>query len=210
MTSDKNSENKALHSKEQFAALGRFVQSFEQMVEAVRFGCHTMHMRPGPQTDMLRVVWHHRAMTAAPLFDIYRAMLAIFVSSENSVLTAEEQKFVIDVMKEEASEYSDLTKIRNELVHGTWFIGYGSADQEDYSEFLVTKTKVGASGTTQSEMPKTVGELSAFEKRCERLDRVLRWLPMFTLLTGRPEMPGPRISERMVRVDGRWDNPGYS
>ena len=81
----RKSEAYQKNTKEQYETLGRFVEAFEMMVDEVRTCC-MMLMGPNPFDDRLPLIaFHHGAMTAKPLFDIMRAMIAQLAKRDDTI-----------------------------------------------------------------------------------------------------------------------------
>jgi hypothetical protein len=111
---------------------------FEMMVDEVRSSCMTL-MGPNPFDDRLPLIaFHHGAMTAKPLIDIMRAMIAQLAKRDDTI-DDDERPIFKGVLTQLAREYGDLVNMRNNLLHGTWFIGYSSVDDPDAAEFYVRK-----------------------------------------------------------------------
>jgi hypothetical protein len=121
-------------TKDHHASLGRFVEAFELMVYQARNSCLEMFRGlAGPQSypqmydSLLHIVFYNQFLTAKPLFEIMRAMTAEVLNDdkfrEANKLSAEECSTFLGVLTQINSEYADLVGIRNNLLHGTWFIG---------------------------------------------------------------------------------------
>jgi hypothetical protein len=67
------------NTKGQYEALGRFVEAFEAMVNETRSASISILSRVGAQANLLDVVFHHSALSAKPLFEIMRALVADFL-----------------------------------------------------------------------------------------------------------------------------------
>jgi hypothetical protein len=160
-----NSEAYEKNIKEQFETLGRFVEAFENMVDEVRSSCMLL-MGPNPFDDRLPLIaFHHGAMTAKPLFDIMRAMIAQLAKGDD--IDDDERPVFKSVLNQIAREYNDLVNMRNNLLHGTWFIGYSSTEDPDAAEFYVRKQTSTKDGLGLLDLPKTAEELRALKVRCE-------------------------------------------
>jgi len=70
--SDDNAYKK--NTTEQYESLGRFVEAFERAVNELRECSITLIERDGKHTRLIEVALHHQALTAKPLFDIFRAL----------------------------------------------------------------------------------------------------------------------------------------
>lgn len=204
MSEETVDERRARQSAAQFEALGRFVQSFERMVQAARGGCQWVTQGSMLQAKLMVLVWNHQMMTAKPLFDLYRAMLTAIVQEFGDQMDPAERGATLSILSEEQREFDVLISMRNTLLHGNWMIGSGHQGQEDFSELKVFKLKTTSQGVRHSSTPKSVVELMALVDRCERSGRVLTWLPHMLL-----DDRGPRVTRNIIRrADGKWEVPG--
>lgn len=177
-----NKEVQAKNTKEQYEALGRFVEAFELLVDEVRGTCvdrvweavtndtglayeFDSHYRKG----LIEIPFHNQNMTAKPLWDIMRAIIADILSQPNHPSHTERSHFksLLGFME---SEYSSLYNKRNALLHGTWQIGYGSPDDVNSEKVRIKKMQTTADGLTEvKELPQYVTELSSLTDRCDNL-----------------------------------------
>jgi hypothetical protein len=158
------------NTKEQYEALGRFVEAFEAMVNEVReicieSICHSVGS--GEREHLVEISFHHQSMTAKPLFDIMRAIIAEIVSLEDNPNYNDREVFR-DVLRHIEKEYSELYWKRNDLLHGTWLIGYVSNDDPNASRFDIRRYKTTADGLTRTmQLPRNAEELLALASRCD-------------------------------------------
>jgi hypothetical protein len=156
---------------------------------------------------LLEIVFHHQALTAKPLIEIFRAIVAELVDDSleaqrdeaNNIadpdppllagpngkpmpFTVKDQESFLGVMKVIQDEYNDLTSKRNNLLHGTWFVGYPSIDDPFSAEFLVRKFATSKTGLTAIDLPKNAAQLKALSDRCESVRSWIGWLEL--CLTG--------------------------
>lgn len=155
-----------LQTTEQFAALGRFVQAFEGMVSAFRSSIIFVFGGGLHNQQLLNILLHHRAMTAQPLFEVMRAHYAVKLDQLGDSADPAERAVVDAAMSYLSRECNDLFSIRNNLLHGSWYIGWASQDQEDFSKILAYKHKVGGSGLSTASMPASSADLDALTARC--------------------------------------------
>jgi|HubBroStandDraft_6_1064221.scaffolds.fasta_scaffold251583_1 hypothetical protein len=160
----------AKNTKEQYEALGHFVHSFEWMVNEVREICIERvcsGIGSSERQQLVEISFHHQAMTAKPLFDIMRAIIAEIVNIETSPYYAERTIFR-DLLTHIEKEYSSLYWKRNDLLHGTWLIGYVGDDDPNASQFDVRKYKTTADGLKRAtKLPKNAIELLDLAARCD-------------------------------------------
>lgn len=151
--------------------LGQFVEAFEQMVHEVRSACEFLLDPELKRQSAVSAAFHHSVMTAKPLFDIMRAVVAETLKNtkmraKHEIDEAAENIFH-GVLQTIGNEYNNLTNTRNNLLHGTWFMGFGSVI-EPGSDFLVYKMSVSKTGIAPMELPKNTEELLALAARCRK------------------------------------------
>lgn len=161
-------------TKEQYEALGRFVQEFEQMVDAARFGCLMITAGNGREQQRMNIVLHHSALSAMPMFEIFRALLGTIIYRDGFDIA--EQKIFTSVIKDVHERYRSVASKRNDLIHATWYIGWASEDQQDFSEFLAKKHKVTGDQLKLAKNPTNTTELELITQECSRLNEVIRAL----------------------------------
>lgn len=165
-------DNYTKNTREQYETLGRFVEAFELMVNEAREICIERicaGIGSSEREQLIEIPFHHQAMTAKPLYDIMRAIIVEIVNKPTSSHNADAAKFK-SLLGHIAGEYDHLSSKRNELVHGTWFIGFVSHDDPDAKEFFIRKYKTSADGLVSAkELPKNASELLALRDRCDVL-----------------------------------------
>jgi hypothetical protein len=153
--------------------LGQFIEAFEMMVHEVRIDCIWLLSADFPlrRQQLISIPFHHQALSAKPLFDVFRTILMDMIGHDkfrrDYGLTDSDIKNFSGVLSTIAREYDDLANKRNSLLHGTWFVGYRGADDPDASTFHVSKYTPRASGLTKLELPSTASELDALRTLCE-------------------------------------------
>ncbi|MGY3584438.1 hypothetical protein ACVIGB_006504 [Bradyrhizobium sp. USDA 4341] len=193
--------------KEQYETLGRFVEAFELMVHEVRELIITVCSDCGrfPNDTQFETIVHHQALTAKPLMDILRAVVADVLQTvthcrssnmpldndhplwTHTISEAEGER-LLDVLGFVASKYEKLVNRRNDLLHGTWFVGYGESDNPEGAEFYIRRFRTTAKGLTPaSGLPKTASELRDFTKRCTA---VRDWISKIDAIVHRTEKVG--------------------
>jgi hypothetical protein len=171
-----NQEELLKNTTEQYAALGRFVEAFELMVNEVREICiENICASVGgiqQRERLIEIAFHHQSMTAKPLFDIMRTIIAETVNVEASPHYADRMA-IKKLLGHIEAEYNHLYNKRNELIHGTWMIGFVSHDNPDAREFVVRKYKTTSDGLAEAQLPKNAIELLDLVTRC---DEARTWL----------------------------------
>jgi hypothetical protein len=173
------------NTQEQYAALGRFVEAFERMVHEARDGAnslmlHGYHLDPLTAlqiSTLISIPLYHQALAAKPIFEIFRALLMEKITdpSYRKTYNITDEHVVIfgGALGAISGEYEFLANKRNELLHGTWFIGFTDETNPHAAQFQVNKYKTTGSGMSKLELPKTAPELDALSERC---DEALTWI----------------------------------
>ena len=181
-------------ARDQFAALGRFIQSFEGIVSTLRWHSHRImlgdHLGVGnpdakammPWWNITSMIFHHQVMTAYTLLDIWRSLLAEKCQALKNlgILSERGGKVVEGVSAEIAAEFKDICEQRNRLIHASWRIGRWTP-VEKFSDLGVEKYKLGADGFgKRTDLPKNFEELMECGAQCRRLhDKFGRFLQFF-------------------------------
>jgi hypothetical protein len=150
------------------------------------------------------VVFHHEAMTAKPIFDIWRALLVTMKSLHEANAPSHDGPDDIATMnrilKYIAKEYQTAVGNRNMLLHGTWFIGWGNETTEDFSNLDLMKAKVTATGLTYMATPKSKEEIIALTQQIA----ALRPLIVEATMDAKRNV---RFQDRFVKAGLVWTAP---
>lgn len=185
--------------KEQYEVLGRFIEAFELMVSEVRNICIMLLAHDGNNGDLLAIAFHHQALTAKPLFDIMRAIISVLVA-KSSHRAYPHRDFYRNLLGDLQRQYDYLVNMRNNLLHGTWFIGIGRSGLDpDHIEFHLEKYATTKDGLKMLELPRTAKELKEFIKLC---DETLAWIE--NIGTSLDPIMNVEIKELFAYRDGKW------
>jgi hypothetical protein len=185
--------------REQYTALGRFVEAFEALVNETRDCCLEIVLGSGvANIRLVEIAFHHQAMTAKPLFEILHAMIAEIIK-EPIAPEYPEREIFSQVLKQINKEYMDLANKRNNLLHGTWFIGYSSPDDPDSKTFQIRKFRTSQNGLKQLELPTEASELDALTIRCIA---ARDWLSLLCACLGGTKAAFS-VRERFYHPDGK-------
>jgi hypothetical protein len=144
------------------------------------------------QYKLLQVAFHHQTLTAKPLFEIMRAMIAEIVNVPIH-RSYSDKEFYRDLLGHVQKEYNDLANTRNNLLHGTWFMGATTFSNPESENFYLHKYTASKHGLTELRLPKTARELRELSERCENL---LPWLEN--------RVRTVKIRDLFNRQDGVW------
>jgi hypothetical protein len=188
-------------TKEQYEALGRFVEAFEAMVGETRDCSINLLQTDHRSSVLVDVAFHHSALTAKPLFDIFRALVVGFLELPDIAVTPEDQTIFRGVLRTIASEYDDLTKIRNTLLHGTWRIGYSTNEDPNSETFFLDKFKLTGDGIKREDVPNTAFQLLNLKDRCED---TRNWIASIHACVPHPDRSHDPVAERFICKKGKW------
>lgn len=158
-------------TKELYAGLGEFVACFELLVFwGLRL--QLINLWSGNSRDLQKLVQPAVAdLTADPILKIYQATYSTAI--QQSGLSQEEkvegEKILADVCK----DVRDLIKTRNEIVHGTWHIGWASSEDTDFSVAGGVKPTNTKSGVEHRNISRTRAGFDKHIDECRRLRDLL-------------------------------------
>jgi hypothetical protein len=185
--------------KEQYETLGRFVEAFELMVNAVRRVCIDLLPHDGNHDHLIEIVFHHQVMTAKPLFEIMRATIADLLKNVSHRAHGD-RDFFNDLLSFVQKGYDDLVNKRNNLLHGTWIIGTRSGRDPDASQFYLFKYTTTKHGLEMLKLPRTTTELRELTKRC---DETRAWIENIGVSLD-PIRTGVKITELFEKRERGW------
>lgn len=175
-------------TKEQYAAIGKFVVKFELVCFYLRSTMSNFLQSSGlKKQELARIVFGHRSMTADALREVYMAM-TVELYGDNVVL------------KDFRSRFQRLTEKRNDIVHGTWFVGWASEDQEDFSAIRGFKDSISKSGSGFKPLPESVEKIAALTREAEELGSLVSRLDGCFRC-------GFKVSKNFVQENGKWVVP---
>ncbi len=149
---DRNAAYEA-QTTEQYAALGEFMTEFEQICHALRLSFVFLLQGKGLKDQTVaNIIIGNRAISAGPLIEIMEGLVGHLVG-KNPV--------GMQIFGKTATRFRNLTEIRNDFVHGTWFIGWANPEDTDFSEIRGYKLNPNKKGMTLKVLPKSVDEIRA-------------------------------------------------
>jgi hypothetical protein len=201
MPDETRDEKYSRQTSENFAALGRFVQEFELLVSSVRTSCvFLLGCNNSPKHQQLvNVILCHQSLTAGPLFQIMRGLYAAHIREFPEHVRDDNQDVILKVLAYCATQYDDLANKRNNLLHGTWFIGFANGEQEDFSELQVHKFCVTKNGCEPAKLPKSAAELSKLTDECQELRELISRISVTFHISS-----GSRVAKNVRLENKRW------
>ena len=153
-----------------YAAIGRYVEAFEQLVLIIRTACVLITSgNSGQQQRLMNVVFNHRSMSADNLFRIFRSLMAEIL--KDAPISAEDHDIITSALTQADKEFQDVVSKRNDHLHGTWFVGAGNSASEDWSVPGFIRMKATNQGLDIMPGPRASTDIDALAADCERLNR---------------------------------------
>jgi hypothetical protein len=137
-------------------------------------------------------ILNHHSITAKVLLDSCCSMILL-----SHIGDADVKDIVTDLRKRFEKEI----EIRNDYLHETWFFGWASESQQDFSDITAFKaTSSPAKGLGQKQLATSVAEL---QRRIDALDELNdAFRRLFGCLIGKFQ-----IKKNFIRYEGRWVSP---
>jgi hypothetical protein len=115
------------------------------------------------------MVFHHAALTAEPLVEIWRALLAEHCRAMPK-LSPQGLVVAQNIAAEIQSQFQKLIEVRNRLVHASWHIGHWPPFDRDTSRVMVDKYTVNKGGLgKRHDLPVHFHELLDIAKQASHL-----------------------------------------
>lgn len=166
MNEDERQKKLKEQSDELYRSYGEFSVKFEHVCHAIHTAMVFMLQMDGLKNQQVAQVLL-AGHTADPLRSLFSALVA-----ETQRLDQTDKKILDSVLK----RFQALTERRNDIIHGTWFIGWASATDTDFSVASGHKhhrSNKGASSKTFSYSP---ADFQALAKEAEALAAIFHRL----------------------------------
>ena len=208
-TENENGRNAAYESQttEQYAALGQFMTEFEQICQTLRLWFVFLLGGKGLKDQTVaNIIVGNQAFSAGPLIEMMEGLVGHLVGDavKRKIITKEEAKVGKDIFGKTASRFRKLTKIRNRIVHGTWFIGWASPEQTDFSEMHGYKPSPNKKGMAIKELPKSVDEMHAYIAEAKNINALFWRFNGCMQLANRTPGEGDFSKNFTKADDGSW------
>ena len=163
--------NYETQTNESYAILGRFVVEFEHLVFALRLILEGQ-IGSGPAghrgVQVLTI-----ELTAYPLGKAFNSFALLRTQGNERAGKA------INLFRK---EFEALNEIRNDLVHGTHFIGWASADQIDFSDPDIIRVKNRTGGVEPSGISISHSSMNAYLAKAQELTKIARAIGVHLIL----------------------------
>lgn len=151
---------------EKYSMIGKYVVSFEETVNQLRFTLQLMLQQQGLKTWKIgEIIFEQKQFTAEPL-------ISCFESIANEILKQEDSsKEILKKISEFRKKFSNAIVTRNDLLHGTYHFGENSKFIGEISEdyFHVTKGSPNKEGARKKQVASTNNDIKKF---LDELDQI--------------------------------------
>lgn len=172
-------------SDDLYREIGRFVVQFEHMCFELRAGITFTLQKFGLKNQQLAHILTSE-LTAEPLRTLLQSLLSEIEEFDDS-----DRKIFKAIFK----KAQDLIKSRNDIIHGTWFIGWASEDQTDFRIANGHKLQRKASGLAVKELNYSPKDFMALSEECAETEKLVSrlWVSIINDL---------KISKNFEIIDG--------
>ena len=153
-------------TKELYRAIGEFTVSFEYMNDAI-WNCAMWRLQAAGLNDQSIAQILLAKLTADPLRELLRSLLG-HMHSPNP----KEEKIIANLF----NRHKKITENRNDYLHGTWYIGWGNAETEDWSVAHGRKLDRNKQGANVKAFEKTAADFDALTREANALGDSFRRL----------------------------------
>ncbi|MFN3343149.1 MAG: hypothetical protein ACK40M_10660 [Flavobacteriales bacterium] len=155
-----------LQTNKLYSAYGKFAVEFEQMCESIRHCLiFTLHSSGLKEQKFARILLADQ--TASPLISKLTAFVAEVYSKEPDKVKYLQPLFKFCI---------DINEKRNEIIHGTWYIGWASAEQTDFSRANGAKDKITKKGIRNDGLDFSVAEFHELSEKIIKANEMIRRL----------------------------------
>lgn len=150
---------RALHE-----AIGRFVVEFEQACHAMQV-CITFILDKAGLHDQRLSQIVLAGMTSEPLRALFESLVG-----QQVVLNDAERKMVKNI----TTRFKKLTEERNDVIHATWFIGWGGSSTDDFSTASGHKLHKNKGGSSIKSFTFKVEDFALLTQEANSLKEILQ------------------------------------
>lgn len=165
-----------------YEGLGEFVVQFELIVFSMREALTLLWSRGGPPKFQQLVRPGLAELTADPMVRIFQASFAEAVKTSGA--SEAEKSMGNKILAAICNRMRKLIKARNEIVHGTWFIGYAAPEDIDFSVADGHKAINNKYGVEHRDISRTRQDFDALSDECNEVNDLINRF-FSTVLFGR-------------------------
>lgn len=173
-------------TNELFCEIGRFSVRFEHVCFALRQGITFLLHKGGLRNQQLAHIVLAE-LTAAPLKSILQAMIAEVADLDETDRLISNKIFI---------RVQNLIEKRNDVIHSTWFVGWASSEDSEFSQADGHKLSRGKAGAGVKGFKFTAQDFMALSEECTAVEKMVSRLWSLLMLSDR------KISDNFVLHGG--------
>jgi len=166
LTPEERAKKRETETTALYASLGEFVAKFELTVFSIRQLLMFVVTSHGAPQSLVTPAYAE--LTASPLRAAMLSTCAKAIDMREDY-DDREREIANQILCAICARFGKLTEARNDIVHGTWFIGWASEDQTDFTQASGFKPKNTKNGVRHTDISRTVGDFDALIDECHDL-----------------------------------------
>jgi hypothetical protein len=171
MTLEERSDKNQKQTQELYALLGEFTAKFELVCFEMRTGIYMMVGGAIEQQPKVQALCAE--LTANPLLKAFRSI---------ALQSSEISDFGKDVLVKITNRTAKLIERRNDIIHGTWFIGRATAGNEDFSSSPGFKLQNTSQGVRHKSLNINEEQFKQPIAECEEVAKLIKYAWMCSAL----------------------------
>ncbi len=174
----------------QYAALGKFIQEFSQICHTLRISFSHLIQGEGLKDFQVgQIIINNKVITAAPLLEIMEALVG-YLKKDDAI--------GLEIFSHTKVRFRSLIEKRNEITHGSWFIGQQNAEEKDSSEISAHILKTNKKGIKVKTILKSEQEILTLVEECKQVENLFFQFFLTIYL-------GNQLSEKFTKDSkGKW------
>lgn len=166
MNSDERAKTYTEQTDDIYRAIGKFSVKFEQLVFFMCQGIRSILSQQGLRNQQLASIIL-ADQTAYPIQSMFGSMIY-----EVTELNDTERLIVKEILK----KVQVLIKKRNDIVHSTWFVGWASPSDTDFTEVSGQKLNKGTFGSKVKSLEFTSADFDQISDECDSVSTLIQRL----------------------------------
>jgi len=148
------------------STIGEFIVQFEHVCQAMQTAIRSLLYEQGLQNKSVANILL-AGHTAEPLRALFESLIGEIVNPNDN-----EKEIIKNIL----SRIQEITAKRNDVVHSTWFIGWGNEATQDFSEVPGHKLHKNKKSSVLKSFKYKVEDFSAFAVEADKLSSLVRRL----------------------------------
>lgn len=162
MKEEERQERWKKDTDELYCSIGEFVVKFELVSHQIQIGITSLLGLAGIRNQKISQLML-AGLTAEPLRSLYESLIA-----ETQTINDIERKMIKDAL----NRFQTLIQERNDIVHSTWFIGWGNERSINFSEVSGMKFHKNKSGAAIKSFERKVADFVKLSEEADLLAKI--------------------------------------